>query len=246
MNSKTAELISPNMTVAQIAVEKPEALHVFDKYRIDYCCGGDREFCEACTSAGLDPEKVFDEISQASSGTPSIATRVQSWTNSLLIDYIVQNHHSYVRSSIPEIQTLLRKVVEVHGQENVELNSIQQAFNELADELVHHMHKEEFILFPAIKQLEEGVELKNPLAVTIQAPLSSIEHEHESAGRIIKAIRTLSCNYTPPEYACPTFKITYKMLEEFDRDLMTHIHLENNVLFERVKERGRPVHTIIL
>lgn len=233
------------MTVAQIAVEKPEALHVFDKYRIDYCCGGDREFRYACTNAGLDPEKVFDEISQAPSGTPSITTRIQSWTNSLLVDYIVQNHHAYVRSSIPEIQTLLCKVVEVHGNENVELNSIQEAFNELADELIHHMHKEEFMLFPAIKRLEEGVELKNPLAVTIQAPLNSIEHEHESAGRIIKAIRTLSGNYTPPEYACPTFKITYKMLEEFDRDLMTHIHLENNVLFERVRQSGRPVQKTI-
>lgn len=246
MNSRTAELISPNMTVAQIAVEKPEALHVFDKYRIDYCCGGDREFRYACTNAGLDPEKVFDEISQAPSGTPSIRTRVQSWTNSLLVDYIVQNHHSYVRSSIPEIQALLCKVVEVHGKEKVELNSILEAFNKLADELVHHMHKEEFVLFPAIKQLEEGVELKNPVAVTIEAPLNSIEDEHESAGRSIKAIRTLSGNYTTPQYACPTFKITYKMLEEFDRDLMTHIHLENNVLFERVKKRGRPIHATIL
>jgi regulator of cell morphogenesis and NO signaling len=64
-----------------------------------------------------------------------------------------------------------------------------------------------------------------------------MEDEHEHAGNLIKKIRTLTSNYTPPASACPTYRVTYRRLEEFDQDLMQHIHLENNILFEKVKAR---------
>jgi regulator of cell morphogenesis and NO signaling len=41
-----------------------------------------------------------------------------------------------------------------------------------------------------------------------------------------------------PEFACPTYRVTYQKLKEFDDDLMTHVHLENNILF---KKAGRQV-----
>ena len=62
-----------------------------------------------------------------------------------------------------------------------------------------------------------------------------MEHEHTVAGDLVKQIRVLSNNYTPPDFACPTFKITYQKLREFSNDLFKHIHLENNILFERYK-----------
>ena len=66
-------------------------------------------------------------------------------------------------------------------------------------------------------------------------PISVMEHEHDVAGELVKSIRSLTDNYQPPSYACPTFQITYKMLREFDEDLMQHIHLENNILFPKAQ-----------
>jgi regulator of cell morphogenesis and NO signaling len=237
----TTNMQLDTMTVAQIAVEHPEALQVFNKYDIDYCCGGERNFKDACVRIGLEPAKISQEISQLSAGTFSTPFRIDSWSSSLLVDYIIQNHHAYVRKAIPEIQALLAKVVDAHGADDRELPHIQKDFSDLAEELLEHMHKEEYILFPAIKRLEQGRDLEHLLALTIQVPIGSMEHEHESAGKILKAIRSRSNNYTPPDFACPTFRITYKKLEEFERDLMTHIHLENNILFERMKEFAHPV-----
>src|SRR5688572_12204073 len=97
------------------------------------------------------------------------------------------------------------------------------------------MEKEELVLFPAIKRLESQNIQGHPLSATIQAPIGAMEHEHVIAGDLVKQIRSLSDNYTPPDFACPTFRITYKKLQEFDNDLMKHIHLENNILFERLK-----------
>ena len=60
--------------------------------------------------------------------------------------------------------------------------------------------------------------------------------EHEDEGDRFVKISELSNNYTPPADACNTYRITYAMLDEFEKDLHRHIHLENNILFPRAIE----------
>ena len=153
----------------------------------------------------------------------------------MLVDFIIQNHHSYVTSAIPEIKALLDKVCAAHGNDNPELLAVREDFLELAEELISHMKKEEFVLFPAIKRLDAQTHDDHPLAGAIQTPISAMEHEHVLAGDLIKHIRSLTSNYIPPDFACPTYRITLTKLQQFDNDLMRHIHLENNILFERMK-----------
>jgi regulator of cell morphogenesis and NO signaling len=222
-------------TVAQLAVAHPGALAVFTKYNIDYCCGGHRSLQEACYRIGLDPEKVRKEIYESSAETNE-PLRFETWRSGFLADFIVQNHHAFVKRAIPELEALLDKVRERHGNDVVELLKIRACFFEVAEELKRHMDKEELVLFPAIKRLEAQQGLNHPMERTILAPIAIMEDEHQAAGDLIKEIRSLSKNYTPPEFACPTFRITFQKLKEFDDDLMKHIHLENNILFQRFKK----------
>ncbi len=234
------ELIENEHTVAQLAVAYPGALSVFMKHNIDYCCGGHRSLKDACIRAGLDPNVIMNEIRSERGQDMRQVMRFHQWSNELLADYIVENHHTYVKKAIPEVQFFLDKVCAAHGDEDVQLLQIRQHFEDLAEELISHMNKEEFVLFPAIKRLEARDYGNVPLSLTLQTPLDAMLHEHEIAGNLVKAIRQLSGNYNPPEYACPTYRITYQKLKEFDDDLMLHIHLENNILFERVREQTKP------
>jgi regulator of cell morphogenesis and NO signaling len=233
MSTYNETLDSNNPTVAELAISHPGALSVFTKYNIDYCCGGNRSLEEACLRVGLNPDKIRSEIFSAPAGTSSIPSRASQWSAGLLADYIVQNHHEYVRRAIPEIVALLEKVCAAHGEDNIELLNIQQDFNDLAEELSSHMDKEELALFPAIKKLEVHNDSEHPLNDTLRAPITMMEHEHVIAGDLVKSIRSLSRNYTVPEFACPTYRVTFKKLKEFDDDLMTHVHLENNILFRK-------------
>jgi regulator of cell morphogenesis and NO signaling len=56
---------TPDSTIGQIAAETPASVRVFEKYRIDFCCGGKVPFAEACRTRGLDPAAVMDEIGRA-------------------------------------------------------------------------------------------------------------------------------------------------------------------------------------
>ena len=223
------------LTVAQLAVAHPGALSIFTKYNIDYCCGGHQSIEDACIRIGLDPEKIKKEIYEASASDAAHVLRPEKWSSTFLIDYILQNHHSYIKEAIPEIIYLLEKVCVAHEDNSPELIQIRKIFKNLAEELLNHMTKEEMILFPALKRLEEMNSNDHPLKASVVAPITAMEHEHDSAGELIKAIRILSADYTPPDFACPTYKITFKKLQEFDNDLMRHIHLENNILFKRTK-----------
>lgn len=237
MDTYTNNTLEGNaLTVAQLAVAQPAALAVFTKYNIDYCCGGHRSLEEACQRIGLDPDKVLAEIFESSPGDPAQVLRPENWSSLLLVDFIVENHHTYVKKAIPELEMLLEKVCARHGNDSLELLKIRECFLDLSEELISHMEKEELVLFPAIKRLEAQKLANHPMEKMIQAPITAMEDEHKSAGDLIRQLRSLSNNYTPPDFACPTFRVTYQRLREFDNDLMRHIHLENNILFERFKK----------
>ncbi|MBL7858002.1 MAG: iron-sulfur cluster repair di-iron protein [Cyclobacteriaceae bacterium] len=233
MSTIAETLEGKKASVADLVLRYPAALQVLKKHHIDFCCGGQHSLEDACAAAGINPDEIFEAI-QTSKPEENEVFRVKDWSSSFLADFIVQNHHTYVRNTIPEIQELLDKVCSLHGGDAPELLMIREDFNTLAAELLSHMDKEENILFPAIKHLDT-FHNGQALIGNIDAPIAVMEHEHESAGDLIKAIRKLSNNFTPPAYACPTFLLTYQRLEEFEADLMTHIHLENNVLFKRLK-----------
>ena len=94
----------------------------------------------------------------------------------------------------------------------------------LADELEQHMQKEEQVLFPLIRA---G---RGAIAAT---PVQVLEHEHKDHALNLAHTRALAHDFVPPESACNTWRALYLGLEQLERDLMQHIHLENNVLFPR-------------
>jgi regulator of cell morphogenesis and NO signaling len=234
METETNNARLASATVATLAIENPHAIEIFKKYNIDFCCGGQRPFDQVCREMSLNPTQILEEIDLIKDKASEEHLRFNSWSAAFLTDYIVENHHQYVKSAIPELLRLLAKTAVAHGEEDVELVSIHEKFNLLSEELLNHLEKEEKVLFPMIKELKaQSEQVQQEM---LQGPLSVMIAEHDTAGELIKSIRILSNNYTPPEHACPTYTIAFKKLKEFDNDLMKHIHLENNILFKKVNE----------
>ena len=71
-----------------------------------------------------------------------------------LIDHIVTTHHAYVKSELPRLAVLAQKVVNRHGDTQAHLPAMQSLLVLLDDELIHHLGKEEHVLFPYIAKLE--------------------------------------------------------------------------------------------
>ena len=127
-----------------------------------------------------------------------------------------------------------------HGQNHTELVDIRKLFAEVGREMIMHMQKEEQILFPYIDALERAVNahdsIEPPFFQTVKNPIHAMMQEHDAAGDLVRQIRVLSSQYTPPADACTSFKALYEALREFEADLHQYVHLENNVLFPRAVE----------
>lgn len=228
-------------TLGEIAAKDLRKAQVFRKFGLDFCCGGKKTVKEACAEKGLDVTRVEQELQQANQN-PS-ATRAlpfNDWDPGFLADYIVNTHHTFVRQNLPDLTTYAQKVARVHGDQHPELIEINSLVEGIHEELSSHLLKEENILFPFIKQLEQAKKTKQPLERphfgTVENPVRMMEAEHESAGADLEKIRALSNNYSLPEDACGSYKMLFSMLEEFESDLHIHIHLENNILFPKALE----------
>jgi len=233
--------IPATKTVRELAVEVPNATRVFEKLGIDYCCGGDQPLEEACANANLAIADVVRALEQSAGTSAGAATR--DWNAAPLgdlVDHIVEKHHTYVKAELPRLQALIAKVVGVHGKNHPELEQVQAAFSELADELGGHLMKEEQILFPYVKQMAGGRGCGPSCFGTVKNPIYVMMLEHDNAGERLREMRQATSNYALPPDACVSYSTLFAALVEFEQDLHQHIHLENNILFPRaVQMEGR-------
>jgi regulator of cell morphogenesis and NO signaling len=229
-----------NPTVRQIAIENPAAVRVFESLGIDYCCGGRRPLEEACRLANVPLERAVALLAECGK---QVAPGDEDWNAAglgALIEHIVAAHHAFVRSETPRLTALANKVVQAHGERHPELLAIRDHFQAITEELSAHMNKEENILFPYLTAMETAVREGRPAPIacfdSVETPISRMLADHDDAGALLARIRTLSADFQAPANACPSYKGLYHGLEEFERDLHRHVHLENNILFPRAVE----------
>jgi regulator of cell morphogenesis and NO signaling len=231
--------VATDKTVRELALENPAATRIFEKLGIDYCCGGGQSLEQACRTAKIPPEQVLDSLEVAEQAARA-TQKDRNWQAEPLADlvaHINNTHHKYTREEIARLGPLFDKVCSVHGKNHPELTQMRSAFRGLAQELTMHMMKEEMVLFPYIVRMEEAVIQKEPVLPppfgSVQNPVAMMEHEHDSAGNALRAMREASSRYAAPADACVSYQTLYKALAAFETDLHQHIHLENNILFPR-------------
>jgi regulator of cell morphogenesis and NO signaling len=234
-------MATPKTTVRDIALEQPASIRVFERFGIDYCCGGRKPLAQACQERSIEPGIVLDAIEEeagAGSGEPT-----RDWTQAHLetiCAHIVEMHHAYIRAELPRVELLAQKVVSRHGGTHPELEQIQHLILSLAPDLLQHLSKEEMVLFPYVTNLERNLATCGPRPLgcfgAVRNPIRVMIAEHDAAGDAVARIRVLSDEFTPPEGACPTYRGFYQALAEFERNLHQHVHLENNILFPRAIE----------
>jgi len=223
-------------TVGEIVATDFRAASVFERFSIDFCCGGHRSVAEACRTATVDPATVAQALAALLIDNEHAEGDVTGWPADRLIDHILEAHHAYVRSALPIISRYLAKLVDVHGMRHPELWRIAASFDRVGRDLLQHMMKEERVLFPYICELAaQANDAPPPWSPfgTVENPIRMMEREHRETGDEMRLIRELTQGYAPPPDGCTTYRVAFEELARFEHDLHRHVHLENNVLFPK-------------
>jgi regulator of cell morphogenesis and NO signaling len=221
-------------TLASLVTQNHQTVSVLEKYNLDFCCKGKRTLAEACKEKSLPLESILKELQQFTAPEEKLQMPFKQMNAEQLISYILIHHHFYVKQSMPTIIGHLQKVVTKHGERFPYMIKVLQLFTAIQEEMTLHMQKEEVVLFPRIKEVEKLFTDKQQSKFAngyITGPVNVMEAEHEHAGEMLYEIRRLTNNYTAPEEACTTFKVSLDELKAFEEDLHKHVHLENNLLF---------------
>ncbi|MFJ8531555.1 iron-sulfur cluster repair di-iron protein [Bacillus sp. NPDC094106] len=221
--------------VGEIVTAFPQSSDLFKKYRIDFCCGGDKTIEVATQTKEISSDELLKILNQQYTLYKSKNNESTNWSEvnlSTLIDHIIEKHHHFIQEELPQLSPYVTKVFRVHGQIESHLSIVHRLFHELKLELEQHIMKEETLVFPLIKTYEQNPTEEN-LVLAIER-LEELEQEHDKAGDLIKELRIITNDFTPPEHACRTYRMVYNRLEDFESDLFQHVHLENNILFKRL------------
>jgi len=231
--------VNTTKTVRELALEVPNATRVFERLKIDYCCGGGRNIAEACAVAGV----RVDELSRMLEEAGDVRDEARDFATGPLADlirYILDTHHVYTREESSRIRALLEKVCTKHGGNHPELLEVRSLFLRLDADIQPHLLKEEQVLFPYILRLEAAMTAGRPAPFapfgTVENPVRMMMFEHDTAGDLLCEIRAAASDFRVPEDGCMSFSALYQALEAFEQDLHQHIHLENNILFPRAVE----------
>lgn len=236
--------IKSNVSVGEIVRSNFKTAQLFEKNKIDFCCGGGISLSEACAKSNVDINKLIPEIEALVQTSDPDSKYMDSLSLDALSDYIVKRHHSYVNENIPFLRQNLQKLCEVHGDHHPELFEVRKLFGEMADNLIMHMEKEETVLFPYILKM---VKFKNEGKGNAsefgpgQNPIDELDEEHKAEGERLVIIDRLTNGYTCPPDGCNTFRVTYQTMKEFELDLHRHIHLESNILFKKAIELEKDI-----
>lgn len=227
--------------LGEIASAFPASTRVFEARGLDYCCGGQRPLREAAAAAGVAPEKVLDDLADLEAARIDAGPDWRRATAGQLIDHLVEVHHAYTRAEMARLMPLMTKVAGEHGERHPELLLIRATVQDLFHDLGPHLMKEERVLFPYIRALEEGRAAAGGFG-SVANPIHAMEHEHDLvSGDLLLRIRDVSRDFALPGGADPVWASLYDGLAALEADLHQHIHLENNVLFPKALalEAGR-------
>ena len=235
----TSLVLTPGSTVGELVAARPLLARVFEKLGIDYCCGGKQTLAAVCARQKLDLATLIAVLGSADAALAAGPAEVDAAAMGLgeLADHIEVTHHTYLKAELPRLVEMAERVAAKHGWRDRRLPEVAEAVATLAAEMLNHMHKEEVVLFPLVREIEAGAVDGFP-GDSIANPIRQMEAEHESAGQLTGRLRVLTDNFTPAADACNTHRALLGGLAEFEADLHRHVHKENNVLFPRALARA--------
>jgi regulator of cell morphogenesis and NO signaling len=220
-------------TVGELVVERPSRARVFEKFGLDYCCGGKLPLDEACRKKNVDLAKITAALEREEM---AFVVEERDWSKASMQEltaHIEATHHAYLKRELPRLEYMTGRVAMRHGEQREELKELHQVFLRFKADLESHMAKEERILFPMCRELEHASGAPTFHCGSVQNPVAVMIREHDSAGEDLSQMRKLANDYVPPADACNTYRAMLAGLADIERDMHVHVHTENNILFPK-------------
>jgi regulator of cell morphogenesis and NO signaling len=203
---------------------------------------------DACAASGQVGEKVARMLEESRRCAARVAEPRDPGAVPLtrLIGYVIDRHHVYARRQVAAVGVLLAEFNGAHENSHPGLARVRGIFENLRQELLFHMEKEEVSIFPRIIRAEAAAGHDDaqtpPSPSPVRDALRMLLREHDELCALLDEMRAATNDYSPPDACCESYGTLYRALSDLEMDLLQHVHLEDRLLFPRVlvtESRGR-------
>lgn len=191
---------------------------------------------QVCLQKGLRLEQVLKELE-----SPSLLRETDlpltSYPIDLIIEYLKHAHFIFIKHKLPYIAGLVQSFTAEHDQySNVE-RDLKVVLPLFVEDFIHHIYEEEDTLFNYIRTLERAIKGKyNPTRLYYLLERNSLHKfaaEHEAHDDEMEGIRRITKDYKVDNYTPLHIKVLYNELKEFEKNLIIHARIENEILFPK-------------
>jgi regulator of cell morphogenesis and NO signaling len=191
---------------------------------------------EACRKKGLKLEQVVKELENP---THLVETDLplMSYPIDLIIEYLKHTHFLFIKHKLPYIAKLVEGFRVQHPDYETVERDLKMVFPLFVEDFIHHIYEEEDTLFKYIKALDrasKGNYIPTRLYALIEKhSVQKFAMEHEVHDDVMAGIRKITKEYKVVPESPLHVKVVYNELKEFEKSLVTHARIENEILFPK-------------
>lgn len=165
---------------------------------------------------------------------------LQTFSIKLIVEYLLKTHRYYLEEKIPEIETLIGKMVKECYSQAENMDVLNQFFTEYKNELVTHTKREDEVVFPHALKIEKAYEdLENRPDLINELKKYSIQdymNEHDNIEEKLNDLKNIIIKYLPPPKNKVLCNTVLTELFNLEKDINDHSRIEEKVLFPKVVE----------
>lgn len=227
------ELFDQNVKMTDLVHSNYLLLPVLNRFGIRLGFQG-KTILNICKEKGIDINFFLAIVNAFHNHDYFPENELQSFSSTLIVDYLRKSHSDFNNVSLPKIETLLNNLVD--SSKSNDLKVIQSFYKKYKNELLDHILDEEENAFPYVLELQKAYDLKtNPLPEKVaQYSIQRFEKEHTNIDEKLFDLKNIIINYLEPNYndkACNEFLFE---LFQFERDLKDHARIEDKILVPKV------------
>lgn len=225
-----------NKRIAQLVDENYVHAYVLFYFGIRFDEFPEDTLEQSCVRKGLKVEQVIRELENPTHVQEADLPLI-SYPIDLIIEYLKHSHFLFIKHKLPYIARLVNSF---KANEEVYISverDLKIVFPLFVEDFIEHIYEEEDTLFRYIKVLDrasKGSFIPTKLFYLIEKhSVQKFAMEHDVHDDEMAGIRRITKDYRIDASTPLHVKVIYNELKEFEKSLITHARIENEILFPK-------------
>lgn len=226
---RISELVDQNYVHAYVLFYFGIRFYEYSEFTLD----------QVCRERKLKVEQVIREL-ESPSHLREAELPLVSYPIDLIIQYLKHSHFLFIKHKLPYIARLVESFRANHDDFQVIERDLKIVFPLFVEDFIEHIYHEEDTLFSFIQSLERasrGTYIPTRLYMLMEKnSMQRFAMDHEAHDDEMNGIRKITRDYAVGPNCPLHVKVLYNELKEFEKSLITHARIENEILFPKAME----------